>query len=562
MGSHEANTDNARSEMDQWLAVLIPDFTAKLERGFDQQPGLHAGGDALGENAELMPAVRKQVGTTGGGVMRADSQPGPGSGSVKAGVEVEAITKEFPPYSGKYGKLTGSCTIKISISASAGGSTGVASDSKATLKDKKEGRTPGIKQSFSAKDVADLELFKGLSFNNVEIGVEGEISGTEVSVSGSFKFNVVTAAFSAPAQLKLILVKVKLGETVKVAAIELKVQPREFAIKIRGVEGKAAAEFKVSFEVDWKKIGLEIVEKIAKKKLKEEAEKQGVKLLGREAGELVLKDLGPLAAAFSVGLDIGGLLNAYTVAPKVAGAVDDAILGDLNEQYQRADTLGKMWLLSKNSPRIIAALVASGVAGAASGIADVVLFKIMGLPTAKDFEEAFKAFSAGLHVMGEIVKMTGENINKVGPGSIVYGVVMLGIKTNPKHASCAHGSLEPIIAGIFATLHPLYKPNGINELISVRVGDASFGQEHMAKFSKFVFDFKKRMDYFGLVDLTSPETVDESLEGMLIADFLRFLENKRLIKYNVKTDGNMDADEIDPKLLDELYKGTPLENVK
>src|SRR5207245_4061801 len=153
--------------------------------------------------------------------------------------------------------------------------------------------------------------------------------------------NIVTAAFSAPASVKLILVKVKLGESINVAVIELKVAPKELKIKIRGVEVKATAEFKVTFEVDWKKIGLEIVEKIAKKKLKEEATKQGVKLLGREAGELVLRDLGPLAFAFSVGLDIGALLNAYTVAPQVAGAVDDAILGDLNERYQKADTLGK-----------------------------------------------------------------------------------------------------------------------------------------------------------------------------------------------------------------------------
>ena len=182
-----------------------------------------------------------------------------------------------------------------------------------------------------------------------------------------------------------------------------------------------------------------------------------------------------------------------------------------------------------------------------------------GLPTAKDFEEAMKAFAAGIHDMAEFLKQAGENINKVTAGSMIYGAIMLGIKTNPNHAICAHGSLEPIIAAIFAKLHPMYKPNGINDLISVKVGDASIDQASLEKFSKFVFDFKMRYD--GEVDLTSPKTIAASLKGMLIAQFLGFLEKNKMIRYNVKVGGNMDADEIDEKLLKELYAGTPLEHV-
>src|SRR5207244_6291439 len=76
------------------------------------------------------------------------------------------------------------CALPIfAVSASAGASTGFASDSKATLKDKKDGRTPGIKQGFSAKDIADLELFKGLSFNSVSRSEERRV-GRECRARG------------------------------------------------------------------------------------------------------------------------------------------------------------------------------------------------------------------------------------------------------------------------------------------------------------------------------------------------------------------------------------------
>ena len=574
MGKRRAGTTNSTQEKDQWLTILNPEIQDRLDGPPEQEndeeetgggngrAGLKRGRDALFGNGEEASPVREDAlsDVLRGEVVRADSQTTPGLGSVKGGADVEVITKDIKPYSGKFGKISGSCTIKIGVSAGASGSGGFGADSKATLKDKKEGRTPGLKQTFSDKDIGDLELFKGLSFSNVDINVEGELSGTEVSVAGSFKFDITTAAFTAPASLKVTLVKVKLGDSIKVAAIELKVAPKEFSLKFHGVETKASAEFKLTFEVDWKKIGVEILERIAKKKLKDEAKKQGVKVLGREAAELVLKDLGPLAAAFSVGLDIGEFLNEYTVAPQVARAVDDLILGDLAERYHEADTLGKMWLLSKNSPRIVAALVASGVAGAVAGMGDLLLFKIMGLPGEKDFQEAYKLFSAGVHEMTKIVKMTRDNIEKAGPGSMVYGAIMLGIKTNPKHAICAHASLEPIIASIYAKLHTLYKPGGVDNILSLKVGQASIDQSALDKFSNHLLAFKSKYD--GTIDLTNQKTVGDSLKAMLVSQLLVFLEKYNLIRYNVKIDGNLDSDEIDEKLLDELYAGTPLENVK
>ncbi len=66
----------------------------------------------------------------------------------------------------------------------------------------------------------------------------------------------------------------------------------------------------------------------------------------------------------------------------------------------------------------------------------------------------------------------------------------------------------------------------------------------------------------GDLDLTNENTIASYFKSMLIAQFLGWLERHKMIRYDVKTDGNMDADEIDPKLVDELYAGTPLENVK
>jgi hypothetical protein len=109
-------------------------------------------------------------------------------------------------------------------------------------------------------------------------------------------------------------------------------------------------------------------------------------------------------------------------------------------------------------------------------------------------------------------------------------------------------------------LHTLYKPNGINDVISLKVGGVSLDQKALDTFSGFVLRNKLQSD--GGIDLTNQKTVADSMKAMLIAQFLSFLEQNKMIRYDVKTDGSMDADDIDPKLLDELYAGTPLENLK
>lgn len=96
---------------------------------------------------------------------------------------------------------------------------------------------------------------------------------------------------------------------------------------------------------------------------------------------------------------------------------------------------------------------------------------------------------------------------------MAYGALMLGVKSNPKHAICAHASLEPIIATIFAMLHPLYGSNDINKIISTHVKDARADETAWQKFAKFAHGAK--MQYDGKVDLTNETAVASSLKGML-----------------------------------------------
>jgi hypothetical protein len=481
------------------------------------------------------------------------SAAGPeGGGSVKAGGDVEVVTREFAPLKTKYGELKVSATLKIQPMAGGGADGNAGFTGAVTSKDKSDGRTTGTKKTIAYTGIADRELFAGFKLQDLAIAFEPEISGLDVSVSGLFKFTLVTNVFKAPAQVKVIVLNIKGGKTIQGPGIEIKIAPVAFPFKVGPVETKVLVEYKASFIVDAKKVGLEIgkevVEKVAKEALKREAERQGVKLLGRKAAEIVLRDLGPLAAAFGVGLDIGALLNQYTIAPQVAKVVTEDILGDLNERYHRADTLGKMWLLSKNSPRIVAALVAAGVSGAVAGMADVVLFKIMGLDKLKDFGPALEAFGEGLTVMAQIARAPVEAF----AGGVLHGALVLGIKLNPKHAICAHAALEPIVAAIFARIHPLYKmKGGLDKLLGVHVRDASVDTGVFLKFATFAHNH--RMDWDGQVDLSSPQAVVASLKKMHVGAFVRFLEANKMLRCDVSLGDNLDPDAIDAKLLDELY---------
>jgi hypothetical protein len=476
-----------------------------------------------------------------------------GGASVKGGADVEVVTREFAPIKTRYGDLKVSATLKIASMARAGGGDGVGFAGAVTSKDKAGGRTTGTKKTIAYTAIADRELFAGFKLADLAIGLEPEISGLDVSVSGLFRFTLVTDVFKAPAQVKVIVLNIKGGKTIEGPGIEIKIAPVSFPFRFGPVETKVFAEYKATFIVDAKKVakevGKQVVEKVAKEALEKEARRQGVKVLGRKAAEFVLRDLGPLAAAFGVGLDIGGLLNRYTIAPEVADMVMKDILGDLDVRYHRADTLGKMWLLSKNSPRIAAALVAAGVAGATSGMADVVLFKIMGLDRMKDFGPALDAFGRGLTDLAAVAGAPAAAF----ADAVLHGGLVLGIKTNPKHAICAHAALEPVIVAIHARIRPLFKTKGgLDKLLGVHVSDASVDAATFMNFATFVHGH--RMDRGGKVDLSSPATVAASLKAMHVGVFLRFLEANRLIRYDVSLGDSLDPDDIDPKLLDELTR--------
>jgi hypothetical protein len=312
------------------------------------------------------------------------------------------------------------------------------------------------------------------------------------------------------------------------------------------------AEYQATFTVNVKKVGAEVgkkvVEKAAKELLEREAKRQGVKALARGAAETVLKRLGPLAAAFGVGLDIGDLLNKYTIAPKVAKMVMQDILGDLNKRYHKADTLGKMWLVFRNRNQIITALIAAGVAGVAAGITDVVLFKIMGLDELADFGPALEAFGQGLTEIAAVAKLPAQVLG----GAMLHRAYVLGIKYNPKYAVLYHPSLGPIVAAIFERIRPLFRTSGgFDKLMSVWVRDAGIGPAVLLKFAGHVHATRKNLD--GLVDLTDPASVAVSLRRMQVGVFMRFLEANQLIGCTVSFSDSLDPDDIDQELLDELF---------
>lgn len=474
-------------------------------------------------------------------------------GKVKVGAQMEIGTRQFTPFKTKYGDLQITATVKTTgaLVLASGGDLDVGIN--VTSKDKKDGRATGTKKSIGWKGFDERTLFDGFDLKDLSLAAEFEISGTDVTVACAFSFVVVTHSFAAPAQAKLVILSIKGGDQVKGPGIEIKVAPAPFRLKIGGVDASVVAEVKASFLVDIKKVGAEIGKKIVVragvKMLEREAAKQGVKVLSGPVARAVLKDLGPLAAAFGVGWDIGEVLNAYTVAPQAAGMVYDDILGDLNERYRQAGTLGKMWLISRNSPKIVGAMIAAGVTGAVAGIGDLVLFKLMGLDKLGDYAESFADFgrdiTAGMRAVRDAIEAG------VG-GTLLYGAIMIGVKSNPAHHIVAHAALEPIMAAIFAKLAPMYRQSdGYSKTIGLTVGGAQPPAAALLKFARHVLAFK--MNTSSWVDLGNEAAATESLRGLSLPVFLIFLQENHLIRYTVQTDGNMDPDDIDPRLLDELF---------
>ncbi|MEK6406962.1 MAG: DUF4157 domain-containing protein [Acidobacteriota bacterium] len=469
-----------------------------------------------------------------------------GAGPVKAGFETDVISESIS-YPTKYGKLELTATAKIAPTIIGAGSSPepVGSSTTYTSKDKPTGRTSGVKQEFSYRELKDIAPLKGLKLTDLSVGVEGELSGSEITAAATFKFTIVASTFSAPATAKAILIKAKEGEGIKIGGVEFKIAPFSYKIKIGSMDAKVLVEYKATFMADLKKVGIEIVEKIAEKELKKAAEKQGLKMLGRTAGETVLKRIGPIAAAFGVGWDIGTLLNKYTVASEVARDVQEAILGDFYKQYHEAGTLGKMVLLSKNSPRIIAALVASGVAGAVAGIGDLVLFKLMGLDRLPDYYKALVTFKHYLEAMPKPGDALGD--------LMLANAITWGIKFNPKYFQISDPSLLTLAKLVFAAIHPLYKQkNGYQKLVDLKLYDFDFPETDLARIAASVL--KNKWNYEGLFDLNSPpaEVARDFLE-LDLRQFLGLMESNRIITYKVEISKGLGQDAIDQKLMEEVF---------
>jgi hypothetical protein len=469
-----------------------------------------------------------------------------GAGPVKAGNEAELISKSIA-YPTKYGKLEITATAKIASTIIGAGSSSepIGSSTTHVSKDKPGGRTSGAKQEFSYRGLEDIAPLEGLKLTDLSIGVEGELSGSEITAAATFKFTVVTSSFSAPATAKAILIKAKEGEGIKVGGVEIKIAPFSYKVKIGSMDAKVLVEYKATFMVDLEKVGIEVVEKIAEKELKKAAEKQGLKMLGRTAGETILKRIGPIAAAFGVGWDIGTLLNKFTAAPYVARAVQDAILGDFAERYHEAGTLGKMVLLSKNSPKIVVALVASGVAGAVAGIGDLVLFKLMGLDRLPDYYKALESFKHYL----EAVPRPGDAFADM----LFANVITWGIKFNPKYFQISDPSLASLATLIFKQIHPVYKQrNGLQKLIDLKLYDFDLPETELGRISALIS--KNKWNYEGLFDVNSPpaEIARDFLE-LSLGQLLGFMESNRIITYTAEIRKGLGQEAIDPQLSEEVF---------
>jgi hypothetical protein len=524
-----------------WLADfgVSPELLGKVAVSDESAPpaGLSPSG---GQGINLETGAAFSRAPTG----NASAAPGSG-GPVKTQIEVEVVTTKFPPISTDWGDIEASATIKTTPTLTGVGSKDpIRSETTRTSKDKGSSRETGVKQRFSYNSIKDIEFAKGFSLADLSVGMEFELSGVEITAAANLKFTLVTPYLGkTPASFKLIVIKAKEGEGIKGPGAEFKMAPVQVQIKLGTHEVAASVEYKIAFNVNKKKIGTEVLKQVAKRELIKEAKKQGVKYLGRAAAETVLKRLGPLAAAFGVGLDIGELLNQYTIAPEVAGVVIDEIMGDFAERYNEAGTLGKIWLVSKNSPRIVAALVAAGVTGAFAGMTDLVLFKLLGLDRLRDFRVALDAFAE----LSKLIDFSGLG------DMMVYGAFMVGIKLDPANHKVKQNALAQLAVDCHAVIKPMFKSkNGINALLSAEISAANVAPAVLQQAAALIAASK--LTFEGADGASTPEEVLDALMYLTIPGYMRFLESSGLISYSFSMPAEMSVDAIDPKLLDALFK--------
>lgn len=468
-----------------------------------------------------------------------DTGTGTPSGQIKAGNEIDLASFQ-KTFDTKYGTWTTSTILKTATSVSGSSGLEVGGQFTQTSKLQNGERVMGAKQEFSYAELKDV--FKNLKIENFSLKIGGEWSGTEISAYGVATFEFVTSMNRTPVSLKIFVFKVKEGDGVKIGEVEGYFDSPSFDIKVEGVLTKVFIRYKVSWKLDKAKVAKEVFEKIAREKLESEAKKQGVKMLGRKAGEGILKKLGPIVTAFGIGWDIGTLLNNYTVADEIALSVQQEILGDLNVQYQNASTFGKVLLIAKNSPKIIVAMIASGVAGAVAGIGDLVLFKLFGLDKLKDFEAAFKA-------LGQLL----EGIPNVGGGfvdMIMGEVLKMGIKMNPQYFMTNYVEVRTVATKIFATIRPIYKTkNGLDTLVSIRMYDFDIDYQPIVDLL-----IKRNARVGNILNLNQKrEQIISDLLEVHLAEFIRLLELNNLIAYKFNLNDELGTNPLDQRLVNELF---------
>ncbi len=467
---------------------------------------------------------------------------------IKVGQEIEIATKEFSKTI-SYGELKIAGSVKFAptyIGGKPGPSTHQGGGQVIQTSKIKDGkRQGGAKMGASYQQIADREFWV-LSFANLIVGAEGEWSGSEISAYGQIKFTLETPLFDTDIEIRPIIFKVKDGESPKIGAVEIKIKKTAFTVNIGGTPSPLYFEAKGSFDWDKKKVGQEVVEKIAKKKLEQEAKKQGVKALAGRAAATVIKRLAAVATAFEVGWIIGKLLNQFTDSDEAAAYVIDDIMGDFKDKYHKADTLGKMILIVKNKPRIVAALIAAGVVGVAVGIGDLVLFKVLKLDQrARDFKEALKAF---MRLMESI-----PNLGDAAGDMILSTAIKLSVKLNPKNRSISDPGFDKLATAVFNRIQPVYKKaGGLNELISLKLYDVDVEPAVLKQVTELII--RKKLNLGGAFDLASPpEDLVSPLLEMGLQDFLRLMENNKLISYKKKIDDNLSMSSITQEMINEVF---------
>lgn len=474
------------------------------------------------------------------------SEDNPPTGTIKVGYEIDL--KEYKTKkSTKYGDWEISATLKLAPSLSGSSGTPFGSQTAVTSKKKEGEGVIGIKQEYAYSGLQDA--LKGFNIENLDISLGGEWSGLEISAYANAKFNFTSRSIGKiPAAIKLEIIKFKEGDSLpSIGAIEGYFDSPAFEIGPDGEKVKVFIRYKIKWNLSKEKVAKEIVEKLVKAKLKSEAKKQGFKVFTRVVAEATIKKLGPLVTAFGIGWDIGTVLNAITISDEVALETHEAILGDLNERYQQADTLGKIWLIFSNKERIILSLAAAGFTGTVTGISDLVLFKIMGL------DQLASSFNKAIVTFTEILALI-HNVGDAFGDSILSGIYKLGIKTNPKYFRTTYPDIQVFVTAIYHTIKPLYKKTGgFDDFIKLKIYDIIVDDQidYHARMVDFII--KNKLEYGSIGLGKSRDEIFTLFLDYAPQDFLMLLEKYKLISYTVPISGDLSTSAISQDLIDELF---------